>query len=147
MADLNDILAGLRDEVWKKIITVQPQERGTGELSFEYVPANKGTLSEMTGRVRIFGVRLMGLAAKWCGDTGRRYDLSLEVRIGYPKSDWEMTAASDFGVIRSALNAGGAVSSVPGVAFRYVQQNGMRLEYTDEWMWSTIILDAVVEAT
>ena len=65
--------------------------------------------------------------------------------MGYPKRGWEIVAASDFGVLRGAINATGGMSTVTGVGYRVVTQVSPVFAYVDDWMWSTFEIAAVVE--
>ncbi len=143
MADLNDILTGLRSEIVEKILQISVKERGSGEASFEYHLPTKGEMGE--GRPRLFSVRLAHVESKWCGHGLQRYDTTWQVRVGYPLRDWEIAQASDYNQLREAFNSGGAASSTTGCAFRHVPLGGYETEEKGEWQYATFPINAVVE--
>jgi hypothetical protein len=143
VADLNDILTGLRAEIVKTVRQITVKERGDGECSFHYHNTGKGPAP--IGRTRLFTVVLSDVESKWCGAGVQRYDTKWAVRVGYPATDWEIAQASDYDQLRVAFNAGGAGSSTTGVGFRHVPLSGYATEKTEEWCWCTFPIHAVVE--
>lgn len=145
MADLNDILTSVRAEIIEKVLQIAVKEKGTGERSFDYHLPQKGTFEEVTGKPRLFTVRIGKVESKWCGNGLSRYDVTFNIAIGYPLHDWEIAMASDYDQLRTAINAAGAVSSTTGCGFRHVPLGGFEVQKGDAWQWATFPIHAVVE--
>lgn len=146
--DLGYICGQLQTELRKLIVKISPSERGS-ERFRPHDPEIQGEIEEKSGLPRTFWVRPVGVGPTNMGASARRYEVTWELKIGYPVNGWDVAAISDVDDVRAAVNISGGLSTVAGVGYRVVPPKDSipTFERTANWMWVTIPIVSMLETT
>jgi hypothetical protein len=154
MAEQGAIFESMRDALIEKIYATTQEDLAADKDAalwkhYETSKDRANPLEDVTGRTRLFRVGRFQRIPLTIGHTSRRFDVTGEIKIGYPMGDdYIVVANSDADKIARKLFDDPI--NVTGCDFIVVNENvelEIEIDTEEHWQWVTLPLVGVIETT